>query len=175
MALHLAKIKCGLLKFRLSDFIYFYNKFKISETGDDILAKYRKKPNVATSQSLNMTEENTKEKHHSTKEEENEVPYYDPSNIENCFAFSDARRKLRLVLSVGDYQNCSMGYHSSSRWIPTSPCDEGAAADGNQWKENDLVHILRAQLAEAINLRNKEMVAQLHEVIRCIRLFDNDG
>lgn len=146
-----------------------------TETGDDILAKYRKKPSVTASHSLNMTEESTKEKHHSTKEEENEVPYYDPNNLENCFAFSDVKRKLRLVLSVGDYQNCSVGYHSSSWWIPTSPCDEGATSDGSQWKENDLVHILRAQLAEAINLRNKEMVAQLHEVIRCIRLFDNDG
>ncbi|ESO85912.1 hypothetical protein LOTGIDRAFT_130207 [Lottia gigantea] len=50
---------------------------------------------------------------------------------------------------------------------------------GNRHKSNfdndDLVDLLRALLAEAINLQNKGHVAQLHEVIRCVKLFDSNG
>ncbi|XP_036371202.1 GTPase-activating protein and VPS9 domain-containing protein 1 isoform X3 [Octopus sinensis] len=150
--------------------------FVCPETGDEILAKYRKKPNLPSSQSLDMTDDNQKDKHPTKEEQINEVPYYDPNNLENCFAFADAKRKLRLVLSVGDYQNCSIRYQTCGRWMPSSPCDnDGTPGSGGHWKETELVHILSVQLAEAINLRNKEMVAQLHEVIRCIKLFDNEG
>ena len=42
-------------------------------------------------------------------------------------------------------------------------------------REHELVQLLKAQLAEAVNLQNKDLVTRLHEVIRCIRLFDADG
>ena len=45
----------------------------------------------------------------------------------------------------------------------------------NDRKENDLVAFLQVQLAEAINLQDKDLIAQLHETIRCLRQFDNDG
>ena len=45
----------------------------------------------------------------------------------------------------------------------------------NDRKENDLVAFLHVQLAEAINLQDKDLIAQLHETIRCLRQFDNDG
>jgi len=40
-------------------------------------------------------------------------------------------------------------------------------------KETDLVLQLKAQLAEAINLQDDDLVAQLLETIRCLRQFDN--
>ncbi|KAH3792853.1 hypothetical protein DPMN_146352 [Dreissena polymorpha] len=39
---------------------------------------------------------------------------------------------------------------------------------------NDLVSLLRTQLSEAINLQNKDAIAQLHEALRCVRQFDNE-
>jgi hypothetical protein len=53
----------------------------------------------------------------------------------------------------------------------------GNSASGNvagvDQKENDLVLQLKVQLAEAINLQDCDLVAQLHETIRCLRQFDN--
>lgn len=40
---------------------------------------------------------------------------------------------------------------------------------------NELVVFLQLQLAEAINLQDRPLVAHLHETLRCIRLFDADG
>lgn len=42
-------------------------------------------------------------------------------------------------------------------------------------ENNDLVNLLRTQLSEAINLQNKDTIAQLHEALRCVRQFDSDG
>jgi len=50
---------------------------------------------------------------------------------------------------------------------------EGAADSGGTNKDNELVLQLTVQLAEAINLQDRDLIAQLHETIRCIRQFDN--
>lgn len=42
-------------------------------------------------------------------------------------------------------------------------------------ENNDLVNLLRTQLSEAINLQNKDTIAQLHEALRCVRQFDSEG
>lgn len=42
-------------------------------------------------------------------------------------------------------------------------------------KENELVSFLQLQLAEAINLQDRSLIAHLHETLRCIRLFDDNG
>jgi hypothetical protein len=42
-------------------------------------------------------------------------------------------------------------------------------------KENELVSFLQLQLAEAINLQDRSLIAHLHETLRCIRLFDDSG
>lgn len=111
-----------------------------------------------------------KEKRLSVKEETDIQPVYDPNNLENCFAFVDAKRKLRLVLSTGDFQ---IGYSSVDLFfggIPISPREVDTRKESN-----DLIKLLRGQLAEAINLQNKDLIAQLHEAIRCVRMFDADG
>lgn len=47
----------------------------------------------------------------------------------------------------------------------------------NYWsqKENELVAFLQLQLAEAINLQDRALIAHLHETLRCVRLFNDDG
>jgi hypothetical protein len=42
-------------------------------------------------------------------------------------------------------------------------------------KEHELLYLLKTQLAEAVNLQNKDLITRLHEVIRCVKLFDTDG
>ncbi|XP_012937539.1 uncharacterized protein LOC106011665, partial [Aplysia californica] len=84
-------------------------------------------------------------------QEDNGPPFFDPDNLEGCPAFEDAKRKLRMVLSTGDiYVGLNQVQSSSPR--------EGAGAG-----ENQLLNLLQAQMAEAINLQNKDVVAQLYE------------
>lgn len=47
----------------------------------------------------------------------------------------------------------------------------------NYWsqKENELVAFLQLQLAEAINLQDRALIAHLHETLRCVRLFNDEG
>jgi len=53
------------------------------------------------------------------------------------------------------------------------PNEAEAGADGSANKDNELVLQLTVQLAEAINLQDRDLIAQLHETIRCVRQFDN--
>ena len=134
--------------------------------------KYRTKPASANSVEGNSTDSSiphpVKEKRLSIKEESQ--PYYDPNNLENCDLFLDAKRKLRLVLSNCD---CDIGQNVLDfgfSYIPSSPKDVDSYRENNE-----LLLLLRSQLAEAINLQNKESIAQLHEAIRCVKLFDASG
>ncbi|XP_033725234.1 GTPase-activating protein and VPS9 domain-containing protein 1-like isoform X1 [Pecten maximus] len=163
------------------------NSYK-DESTDDILAKYRKKPQgILSSQSTEsggaagssvdgvpatvaFSNNPIKEKRFSIRDEDmTDSPHYDPNNLENCFAFIDAKRKLRIVLSSAEFQ---VGY---------TPLDltyggvAGSLRENNSRTDNELVRLLRAQLAEAISLQNKDLIAQLHEAIRCVRMFDSDG
>ncbi|XP_069121430.1 GTPase-activating protein and VPS9 domain-containing protein 1-like isoform X3 [Argopecten irradians] len=162
------------------------SKSALDESTDDILAKYRKKPQGILSSQNNESGGATgssvdgvpstvafsthpvKEKRFSIRDEDmTDSPHYDPNNLENCFAFIDAKRKLRIVLSSAEFQ---VGY------TPLDLTYGGVAGrEDNNRKDNELVRLLRAQLAEAISLQNKDLIAQLHEAIRCVRMFDNDG
>jgi len=53
------------------------------------------------------------------------------------------------------------------------PNEAEAGADSGSDKDNELVLQLTVQLAEAINLQDRDLIAQLHETIRCVRQFDN--
>ncbi|XP_071575657.1 uncharacterized protein [Temnothorax nylanderi] len=65
-----------------------------SDTTDDILAKYRRKPSAASDTA--SVESNQSR----TKEVEDERLSIDPNNVELSYAFADAKRKLRMVLST---------------------------------------------------------------------------
>lgn len=129
-----------------------------SDAADDILAKYR--PKVTTNGSsivaFNLTQEHCEE----DAEEEDERQHIDPTNIESSYAFADAKRKLRLVLSTADVQSLHV-------------MNNATAASNSS--EHELIIFLKLQLAEAINLQDRALVAQLHETLRCVRLFDAPG
>lgn len=142
-----------------------------TESSFDILDKYRKKtPQDQQAEDQSELTDSAYQSQMKSKDEEEGPPFYDPSNLEGCFAFMDAKRKLRMVLSAGDFLG-STSLHQLMTSQPHSPRE----FDTGPKKDNDLISLLRAQLAEAINLQNKDVIAQLHEVIRCIRQFDNDG
>lgn len=140
-----------------------------TETSDDILAKYRTKGTTPSSQgetssngshsmvAFNLTEEHSVE---DEDEDEDERQHIDPLNIESSYAFADAKRKLRLVLSTADVQSLHV-------------MNNATAASNST--EHELIIFLKLQLAEAINLQDRSLVAQLHETLRCVRLFDAVG
>ncbi|KAL4218738.1 GTPase-activating protein and VPS9 domain-containing protein 1 [Mactra antiquata] len=140
----------------------------ITETSDEILAKYRKK-------SILMSTPNTdpvpsdRERRLTLKDSDDTTPLYDANNLENCLAFLDAKRKLRIVLGSADFQQVGYSIFGNSS-VTFCPRD----LDSNN-NNNDLVNLLRTQLSEATNLQNKDTIAQLHEALRCVRQFNNEG
>ncbi|XP_065933547.1 GTPase-activating protein and VPS9 domain-containing protein 1 isoform X4 [Magallana gigas] len=141
------------------------------ESSEDILEKYRTKPAVSAvvSQEVPLTNIDVtamKEKRMSVKDEDiHGPPLYDPENLETCFAFTDTKRKLRIVLSNTDIQ---LGYNL----LEFSP---QVGQEGVKKDPAEIYKMLRGQLAEALNLQDKDLIAQLHEAIRCVRLFDGEG
>ncbi|XP_044728501.1 serine-rich adhesin for platelets isoform X2 [Chrysoperla carnea] len=141
----------------------------VEESSEDILAKYRRKPSnnsdTNTSDSLSISSK-LKSSTDSTAAGSSAIStsgnderwLIDHNNIENCFAFSDAKRKLRIVLSTASE-------HSSS-W------DMNRAQNNNGPPENELVLFLRLQLAKARNLCDWPLVTLINETLRCIALFD---
>ena len=140
-----------------------------TESSDDILAKYRSKGSNLTGQgdvsasngTQSMVAFNVAEEHSVDEDEgEDERQHIDPLNIESSYAFADAKRKLRLVLSTADVQSLHV-------------MNNATAASNST--EHELIIFLKLQLAEAINLQDRSLVAQLHETLRCVRLFDAIG
>lgn len=150
--------------------VYFVSLWLI-ESSEDILEKYRTKPAVSAvvSQEVPLTNIDVtamKEKRMSVKDEDiHGPPLYDPENLETCFAFTDTKRKLRIVLSNTDIQ---LGYNL----LEFSP---QVGQEGVKKDPAEIYKMLRGQLAEALNLQDKDLIAQLHEAIRCVRLFDGEG
>ncbi|KYQ50700.1 GTPase-activating protein and VPS9 domain-containing protein 1 [Trachymyrmex zeteki] len=124
------------------------------DTTDDILAKYRRKPSAASDTASIESNQSR------TKEVEDERLSIDPNNVELSYAFADAKRKLRMVLSTADLQHIPWNTSERHCWSQ---------------KENELVAFLQLQLAEAINLQDRALIAHLHETLRCVRLFNDDG
>ena len=101
----------------------------------------------------------------------------DPHNLEVSFAFQDAKRKLRMMLSEAD-----LSLLSTTSFIPCSNSNTSSSSATSSSVShrdlkvtNDLVALLKVQLAEAHNLQDRNLVAQLHETLRCLSLFDNEG
>ena len=146
-------------------------------TADDILAKYRTKPLSTSNQVILSAPFATEGGNQAPMGDFVDGPppslqeiddfddrlVIDPHNLEASFAFQDAKRKLRMMLSEADLSLLTTSLPSSS----TSSRDLKA--------NNDLVAFLKVQLAEAHNLQDRNLVAQLHETLRCLSLFDNEG
>ncbi|XP_061673616.1 GTPase-activating protein and VPS9 domain-containing protein 1 isoform X2 [Syngnathoides biaculeatus] len=79
------------------------------------------------------------------------------------FSFSDAKKKLRLALCSAD---------SVALPILTSVTTRNGLPDHMDPEDNEIVCFLKVQLAEAINLQDKNQMAQIQETTRCVSRFD---
>ncbi|KAF2985777.1 hypothetical protein EK904_004906 [Melospiza melodia maxima] len=81
----------------------------------------------------------------------------------SAFSYRDAKKKLRLALCSADSVALPMLTHSTRNGLP----------DHTDPEDNEIVCFLKVQLAEAINLQDKNLMAQLQETMRCVSRFDN--
>uniref|UniRef100_A0A8C4IRT0 GTPase-activating protein and VPS9 domain-containing protein 1 n=1 Tax=Dicentrarchus labrax TaxID=13489 RepID=A0A8C4IRT0_DICLA len=79
------------------------------------------------------------------------------------FSFSDAKKKLRLAL-------CSADSVALPIMAPTTT--RNGLPDHLDSEDNEIVCFLKIQLAEAINLQDKNQMAQIQETTRCVSRFD---
>uniref|UniRef100_H3D9U9 GTPase-activating protein and VPS9 domain-containing protein 1 n=1 Tax=Tetraodon nigroviridis TaxID=99883 RepID=H3D9U9_TETNG len=79
------------------------------------------------------------------------------------FSFSDAKKKLRLALCSAD---------SVALPIMTPATTRNGLPDHMESEDNEIVCFLKVQLAEAINLQDKNQMAQIQETTRCVSRFD---
>ncbi|XP_053727224.1 GTPase-activating protein and VPS9 domain-containing protein 1 isoform X1 [Synchiropus splendidus] len=80
------------------------------------------------------------------------------------FSFSDAKKKLRLALCSAD---------SVALPIMTPATTRNGLPDHMDPEDNEIVCFLKVQLAEAINLQDKNQMAQIQETTRCVSRFDS--
>ncbi|XP_052119444.1 receptor-mediated endocytosis protein 6 homolog isoform X1 [Frankliniella occidentalis] len=141
-----------------------------AESSEDILAKYRRKPSSGADSAASESSGRVPLSAASLSERdaeqgrEDERLFIDPNNVEASYAFKDAKRKLRMVLSTADLHHVP--------WRSQCP---NKVDDPLLRKDNELIAFLKMQLAEAINLQDRALAAHLHETLRCIKLFNNDG
>eukprot|EP00066_Takifugu_rubripes_P024234 XP_011613500.1 PREDICTED: GTPase-activating protein and VPS9 domain-containing protein 1 isoform X2 [Takifugu rubripes] len=79
------------------------------------------------------------------------------------FSFSDAKKKLRLALCSADSVALPIMTHATTR---------NGLPDHMESEDNEIVCFLKVQLAEAINLQDKNQMAQIQETTRCVSRFD---
>ncbi|XP_033115649.1 GTPase-activating protein and VPS9 domain-containing protein 1-like isoform X2 [Anneissia japonica] len=96
------------------------------------------------------------------------------SDLESSYSFQDAKRKLRIVLCAADFHTLPWLTNFSHRHRARSIIGSIIQKDISSYPENELIAFLKVQLAEAINLQNKSLIAQLHETLRCVASFDDD-
>ncbi|XP_074494698.1 GTPase-activating protein and VPS9 domain-containing protein 1 isoform X5 [Sebastes fasciatus] len=82
---------------------------------------------------------------------------------ESKFSFSDAKKKLRLALCSAD---------SVALPIMAPVTTRNGLPDHMESEDNEIVCFLKIQLAEAINLQDKNQMAQIQETTRCVSRFD---
>ncbi|XP_025022140.1 GTPase-activating protein and VPS9 domain-containing protein 1 [Python bivittatus] len=82
---------------------------------------------------------------------------------DSTFSYRDAKKKLRLALCSADSVAFPVLSHSTRNGLP----------DHTDPEDNEIVCFLKVQLAEAINLQDKNLMAQLQETMRCVGRFDN--
>ncbi|KAJ7994169.1 hypothetical protein DPEC_G00263130 [Dallia pectoralis] len=79
------------------------------------------------------------------------------------FSFSDAKKKLRLALCSADSVAFPLMAPATTR---------NGLPDHTDSEDNEIVCFLKVQLAEAINLQEKNQMAQIQETTRCVSRFD---
>ncbi|XP_012876716.1 PREDICTED: GTPase-activating protein and VPS9 domain-containing protein 1 [Dipodomys ordii] len=82
---------------------------------------------------------------------------------DSAFSYRDAKKKLRLALCSADSVAFPVLTHSTRNGLP----------DHTDPEDNEIVCFLKVQIAEAINLQDKNLMAQLQETMRCVCRFDS--
>lgn len=83
----------------------------ITDTSDDILAKYRRKVSVEGEEGSKGSKGREREQEllETRDASDDERLVIDPNRVEASYAFADAKKKLRLVLSTADMQQVPVG------------------------------------------------------------------
>ncbi|ERE71184.1 GTPase-activating protein and VPS9 domain-containing protein 1 [Cricetulus griseus] len=99
---------------------------------------------------------------------------------DSAFSYRDVKKKLRLALCSADSVAFPVLTHPARNGLPDHTDPEGKSlmtlyslpkAQLEQY--NEIVCFLKVQIAEAINLQDKNLMAQLQETMRCVCRFDN--
>uniref|UniRef100_A0A5S6R644 Receptor-mediated endocytosis protein 6 n=1 Tax=Trichuris muris TaxID=70415 RepID=A0A5S6R644_TRIMR len=92
----------------------------------------------------------------------NPIPYFDGTNVTQCQAFADAKRKLRLLL-------CSVD-------VDALPVTMSRLSLSKELKEGDeLLQLLRTMLADTVVTESKPLTVQLEDLTRLATMFDAKG
>lgn len=98
-----------------------------TESSEDILAKYRRKPSSgadsAASESSGRVPFSAASLSGRDAEQDDERLFIDPNNVEASYAFKDAKRKLRMVLSNADLQHVPWRSQSANNAVSFYPLD----------------------------------------------------
>ncbi|XP_056628689.1 GTPase-activating protein and VPS9 domain-containing protein 1 isoform X1 [Triplophysa dalaica] len=82
---------------------------------------------------------------------------------DKTFSFSDIKKKLRMALCAADSVVFPIIPHATTR---------NGLPDHTDPEDNEIVCFLKVQLAEAINLQDKNQMAQIQETTRCVSHLD---
>lgn len=136
------------------------------ETSEDILAKYRRKVSTASSEA-NASDSTTGSRASSSFKSKNStdsdfrssangdmlrlsMPPVTASSSTDSFQFSNAKKKLRTVLSSADVHTTDFRYNLDNNF------------------EYPLLVYLKIQMAQALNLDDLQQLAYVQEAIRCL-------
>ncbi|CAF1359859.1 unnamed protein product, partial [Adineta ricciae] len=148
-------------------------------SADDILARYSNKGSTSVDNGSKVTP--AVDEHHTETNLADTftdtIPYYDPTNLETCRAFIDAKKKLRIVLASADTDsiNCLNSPVNLAQYLPqTQQQNNATLSSANRKSSNNLFLFLRSQLYEAIALQDRDLQAQLYETLRSVQQFNEN-
>ncbi|XP_070532532.1 GTPase-activating protein and VPS9 domain-containing protein 1-like [Ptychodera flava] len=144
---------------------------------EEILNKYRHKLDMSSSGNDGALVNLSSEEHEQNGEhgDHTDGAIITGDNIESTYPFTDAKRKLRIVLCSADFHTLPWLTNFSTAASQRINLVGNPVSGSKENNDNELVAFLKVQLAEAINLQDKSLIAQLHETLRCVRQFDADG
>uniref|UniRef100_H0XQJ8 VPS9 domain-containing protein n=1 Tax=Otolemur garnettii TaxID=30611 RepID=H0XQJ8_OTOGA len=142
-----------------------------AQVAEDILDKYRNAiKRTSPSEGAMANYESAGDNHHKDLNKERiglddavAQCYSAGHNRASVFSYRDAKKKLRLALCSADSVAFPVLTHSTRNGLP----------DHTDPEDNEIVCFLKVQIAEAINLQDKNLMAQLQETMRCVCRFDN--
>lgn len=133
-------------------------KVETTKDVEEIITKYTMKMTSTGGQT--QTGESLVDGNEDNDVDDEEAGEEDDDFLDEEGKFENAKRKLRMVLCQADFQNLPL-LHPDNRVPKIKP----QVKKQNQ----ELMTVLHVQLAEAINLEDRSLSAQLHETIRCIK------